>query len=43
MWPFKKKIWKEVDREFLRQQRDFSDFGGELFNVYAVYYIDLKD
>ena len=42
MWPFKKKIWKEVDRKLLRQQRDCSNFGGELFNVYALYYIDIN-
>ena len=42
MWPFRPKpIWKEVKREIIRQVRDTSDGGGELFNVYAVHYQDL--
>lgn len=42
MWPFKQKIWRELSRVLIRQERDCSDFGGELFNVYAVTYIDLN-
>lgn len=42
MWPFKKKIWKEVKREFLRKEYEFDRWNDcDIFNVFAVTYEDI--
>jgi len=42
MWLLKKKIWAFQYEQLIRQERDCSDGGGELFDVFAVTYIDLN-
>lgn len=42
MWPFKKKIWKETKREFLRKEYEFDCFNYcDVFDVFAVTYEDI--
>lgn len=39
---FKRPVWKEVSREYLRREYDFDGYFLDIFDVYAVTYKDLN-
>jgi len=42
MWPFKKKFWKEISREYLRTEYDSFYSFDDYFEVYAITYQDIN-